>query len=200
MRDITPPDSDATAHAIHDWNRIAATYSLQAGTPNDTIYQLFQSVLWECLGPLANTTVLDVGCGSGWFCNHRSQAGAQVLGGDGSAALLQRARDSYPTLQFLEYKLGYGLPPFDIQFDRVLAPMVLMDIPDSRPVIAGIRQCIQPQGKLLFTLPHPCFFQAPIVRDAASDRLYRKVSGSLQPEVGRIMSFGGHNPYHRRLS
>ena len=75
-----------------------------------------------------------------------------------------------------------------------------MDLSDIAPVVAAIRKCIAPTGRFICTLPHPSFFQAPIVRDAITDTLFRKVSGYLQPATWRIMSFGGHNHYHRSLT
>jgi SAM-dependent methyltransferase len=200
MEAIDMPENIHAEHDISDWNRIAATYSTNAGTAADTIYRMFQSAIWESLGALEQATVLDVGCGSGWLCNLIASAGGNVIGVDGSSALLQIAREAYPHIEFVEHNLANGLPQLDVQFDRIVANMVLMDIPDIQPVIAAIRKNIKPQGKFLFTLPHPCFFQAPIVRDETSDKLYRKVYGYLQPEIWRIQSFGGHNHYHRSLS
>jgi 2-polyprenyl-3-methyl-5-hydroxy-6-metoxy-1,4-benzoquinol methylase len=200
MNQAHKPELSHTENDINDWNRIAATYSSKAGTQEDTIYRMFRPVIWQSLDPVDNAAVLDVGCGSGWLCHFIHSAGGKVIGVDGSAALLKIAREAYPSICFVEYNLANGLPTFDIQFDRIVANMVLMDISDIQPVIAAIRKVIKPQGKFIFTLPHPCFFQAPIVRDVANDKLYRKVYGYLKPEVWRILSFGGHNHYHRSLS
>jgi 2-polyprenyl-3-methyl-5-hydroxy-6-metoxy-1,4-benzoquinol methylase len=124
------PEHDPTNDDIHDWNRIAATYSASAGTEEDTIYRMFQSAIWESLAPVDGATVLDVGCGSGWLCQAIHRAGGNVIGVDGSSALLQIAREAYPSLEFIEYNLTNGLPLFNRQFDRIIANMALMDIPD----------------------------------------------------------------------
>jgi len=44
-------------------------------------------------------------------------------------------------------------------FDRVVAHMVLMDLPDISPLIACVRRVLRVGGRFTFTLPHPCFFK-----------------------------------------
>lgn len=98
----------------------------------------------------------------------------------------------------MQHDLSAGLPDTDGTFDRVLAHMVLMDVPMLDTLVHDVRQ-ILPEGKFIFTLPHPCFFNQKMCRDETG-RPFRAVTGYHQEEVWRIEDFGGHNHYHLSLS
>jgi len=188
------------ADDLADWNRNAASYSALAGTSDDTIAQQFHAVLWESLGNVHARDILDVGCGHGWLSAALANAGANVIGIDGAHELLDRARASYPHIPFIESDLLQGLPPLDRVFDRIIANMVVMDLPDIGPLFTAIGQLLKADGRFIFTLPHPCFFNHKSAQDAQTGQRYRRVTGYLQPEVWRIANFGGHNHYHRSLT
>jgi SAM-dependent methyltransferase len=196
---MTDKPTSQSSQDIRDWNRIAHAYMRTAGTPEDHIYQQFKDVLWESLGDLRGLDVLDVGCGHGWLSQLMLEAGAGVMGVDGSQTLLETARSRHPGIEFTQFDLARGLPQFDREFDRIVANMVMMDIPDIGPLVAAIRRVMKPQARFMFTLPHPCFFNYKTRRDE-SGHWYRMVTGYLKPEVWRIGSYDGHNHYHRSLT
>ena len=183
---------------IKDWNRIATSYTQFAG-PDDFINRQFTAALWESLGDIRGLRVLDLGCGAGWLGQQLHEAGAKVLGIDGSAELIKAARISYPDIEFLEHDLSLGIPPVGRNFERIVANMVLMDIPDLTLLVQSVRKVLCPQGKFIFTMQHPCFFNMKSHRDEEG-HLFRKVTGYLKPEVWRMEGFGGHNHYHRSLT
>lgn len=188
-------------HDINDWNRIAPAYASPAsGTDDDRIYAQFRDVLWHSLGDVRGRKVLDVGCGAGWLSRLLLDAGAEVVGVDGAAKLLELARQAAPTAMFMEHDLVAGLPPLDHQFDRVVAYMLLQDLPAIDVLLASIHDVLTPGGRFVFTIPHPCFFQMRSRRDEVTGQLFRMVTAYLAPEVWRIDSFGGHNHYHRSLT
>jgi SAM-dependent methyltransferase len=190
---------DSTAD-LGAWNRIADQYSQMIGTPEDRINAAFKDVLWESLGDLRGAKVLDVGCGHGWLAQAMLAAGAGVTGIDGSTEMLARARRLCPRAEFIEWDLAQGLPPLAATCDRILANMVLMDIPNIQALLKAVRQSLSAAGKFIFTLPHPCFFQQKSERDPATGQMFCRVIGYLQPEVWQIASFGGHRHYHRSLT
>jgi len=183
---------------IEDWNRIANSYTTSANS-GDFINRQFTSVLWESLGNIQDLQVLDLGCGAGWLSQELSEAGAKVIGIDGSIELVKAAQNSFPNIQFIEYDLSQGLPVLSYTFDRIVANMVLMDIPDLTKLIPAARQVLAPRGKFIFTMQHPCFFNIRSERDAEG-QLFKKLTRYLQPEIWRMESFGGHNHYHRSLT
>ncbi len=185
---------------IQDWNRIASSYGQGAGTSEDRVYQQIKAVLWESLGDVRGLDVLDLGCGTGWFSQQLVDAGAHVLGVDGSVELLNMARSHYPELEVIEHDLMQGLPPLARSFDRIVALMVLMDIPELDVLVTSVRSVLKPKGTFIFTMPHPCFFNMKPDRDEETGVWFRKVTGYHESEVWRIESFGGHNHYHRSLT
>jgi SAM-dependent methyltransferase len=185
---------------IEDWNRVAARYAEFSG--DNSINRQFHCVLWECLGDVRGRRVLDVGCGDGHFCGELHEAGAQVLGVDGSRELLRIARERHPQIPFVEHDLSLGLPLGEMgsePFERVVSNMVLMDIGDLSLLLPSVRQVLAPGGRFVFTMQHPCFFQVRSQRDE-DGKLFKKLQKYLQPEVWRLDAFGGHNHYHRSLT
>lgn len=145
--------SEQQGKNLADWNRVADRYTQAVGGPDDRIYRQLEPVLWESLGELEGLDVLDLGCGHGWLSGKLAEAGARVTGVDGSAKLLEKARAAHPEITFLQHDLSAGLPDTDGTFDRVLAHMVLMDVPMLDTLVHDVRQ-ILPEGKFIFTLPH----------------------------------------------
>lgn len=77
---------------------------------------LFEAALQEtAVGP--NISVLDIGCGSGIFCEMAAQRGAQVSGLDASEPLLDIARERVPAGDFRTgemEELPYAAQAFDV--------------------------------------------------------------------------------------
>ncbi len=191
--------TDSTAD-INAWNRNADQYAQLIGNADDRIYALFKDVLWDTLGDVRGLRVLDAGCGHGWLTHALAVAGAHAIGVDGSAALLNKARQLSPQTEFVEWDLATGLPLLEPGFDRILAHMVLMDLPAIGPLLQAVRRALNPGGKFIFTLTHPCYYNYKSHRDPATNEMYCRVTGYLQAEVWQIASFGGHSHYHRSLT
>jgi SAM-dependent methyltransferase len=185
---------------IRDWDSIASDYTQSADPTNNRIYNMVKDVLWDCLGDLQDMDVLDLGCGHGWLSKEFFDAGAKVYAIDGSSALIEIGRSLYPEIDFIQYDLFDGLPFEYEEFDRVVAFMVLADIPDIDLLVASVRKSLKASGKFIFAIPHPCFFNYPSNIDEESGRRFRMVYGYLDPEVWRISSYGGFNHYHRSLT
>ncbi len=194
----TNPIMSTSTEDIKDWNQIASRYR-EFADPDNFIQRQFTAALWDSLGDVRGLQILDLGCGPGWLSQQLHEAGAKVLGIDGSAELIKAAQASFPDVEFLEYDLSLGLPPVGRSFDRVIANMVLMDIPDITLLIQSMHEVLCPRGKFIFTMQHPCFFHRKSHRDE-DGQLYKKVTGYLKPETWRIEGFGGHNHYHRSLT
>ena len=152
----TNADDRQSAADIADWNQVAETYA-RSDSGDDRIYQQFRDVIWESLGDLQGRDVLDLGCGHGWLSQRMAEAGASVWGVDGSQALLDIARSRYPDIDFTQYNLAQGLPPSERKFDRVIANMVLMDIPDIDHLLAAVRYVLKPDGKFCLPCRIPAF-------------------------------------------
>ncbi len=193
----------AESNSISDvaaWNNVAEMYATLIGTPDDKVTRLFHDALWDSLGDLSGKVVLDVGCGHGWLANAMYEAGATVYGIDGAAKLLEIARLSCPQATFYQHDLTKRLPELNTQFDRIVANMVLMDLPELDALLRDVRASLRDSdSRFVFTMTHPCFFKQPTKQDA-DGQMYCKVTGYLQAHTRWIENFGGHRHYHRSLT
>lgn len=184
------------------WDRVASTYAGRVGQASDLTYSRFEAFLCRHFGEdLAGLRLLDVGCGHGGLTEIYRSRGATVVGVDGSRELLAIARARYPKVAFERADLTEGLPePIASQtFDRVIAHMVVMDLPTLEPLAASLRRCVAADGAVAVTLPHPCFFMQSPAQDGLTGEWHRRVRGYLEHEEWWIDTFGGHRHYHRPL-
>jgi 2-polyprenyl-3-methyl-5-hydroxy-6-metoxy-1,4-benzoquinol methylase len=99
---------------------------------------------------LPKGTLLDVGCGEGWLCRAAVEDGWNVTGIDGSAALIERAR---------EFEGEYFVADYaDLQLDRTFDCIVcnysiLAERIDG--LFRHLRSLLAPAGTLLIQTPHP---------------------------------------------
>ena len=182
------------------WDQVAGVYARTVGGEGDSFYRRFAPFLWRELGDIQGQRVLDLGCGHGWLAAKLHQAGADVIGIDGSTELIATARATYPDLDFQVHNLTSGLPPSPGAYDRVVSHMVLMDIADLTPMLADVATALRPDGVFVFSILHPCFFDQVPAQDPDTGRWERRVRGYLDHEQRWIESFGGHTHYHRPLS
>ncbi|MGW5381941.1 class I SAM-dependent DNA methyltransferase [Nocardia sp. NPDC003963] len=182
------------------WDAAADSYAATVSGPGDSFYRRIHGFLWSQLGPVTDLDVLDLGCGHGWLAECIRRAGARVRGIDGSEALLTTARTHYPGIDFRQHDLTLGLPAPAHRYDRIVAHMVLMDVPVLDRLFTDIEAALRDEGVFIFSILHPAFFSREIVDESPGGERYRKVTGYLDHEVRWIESFGGHRHYHRPLS
>lgn len=167
------------------WDNVSAAYAAQPQVG------WFDEFLDRHLGEVAGKKVLDLGCGHGWFTKRLHDQGADVIGIDGSEALLEIARVRYPEVHFEHHDLRID---YEGEFDAVVALMALMDLPD----LSKLRLRVRAGGVLVATILHPAFFLQQTV-DEDDGRGYRQVRGYLEEEEWWLDGFGGHWHYHRPL-
>ncbi|MET8878732.1 methyltransferase domain-containing protein [Nocardia sp. NPDC004604] len=182
------------------WDAAADSYTTTVSGPADSFYRRIHEFLWSHLGPVADLDVLDLGCGHGWLAEQIRRAGARVTGIDGSQALLTTARSHYPEIDFHQHDLTLGLPDPARRYDRIVAHMVLMDVPALDRLLTDVAAALRDAGVFVFSILHPAFFSRDIVDEGPGGERYRKVTGYLEHETRWIESFGGHRHYHRPLS
>ena len=103
--------------------------------------------LVDLLAPRPGERILDLGCGTGHLTHQISELGAEVVGIDGSPAMIAQARQNYPKLKFHLVNAS----DFDgaRKFDAVFSNAVLHWIqPPEGPVLA-IARALRPGGRLV---------------------------------------------------
>ena len=109
------------------------------------------------LPPLANTSVLDAGCGSGWYTEYLLAQGATVTAFDFNAdfvALTQSRTGS--RARVLQADLAAPLDfAADGKLDLVICPLVMHYLKDWQPVFREFCRVLKPGGLLVFSTHHP---------------------------------------------
>ena len=99
-------------------------------------------------------TVLELGCGTGYFTRELARSGADVVAIDISPELLEvaRANDSVPNIHYQiqnAYALGYS----DAVFDSVVGSSVLHHL-EIEEALRDIYRVLKPAGTIYFTEPN----------------------------------------------
>jgi SAM-dependent methyltransferase len=112
------------------------------------------------IGDVRNQLVLDVGCGTGRYCELLSNRGARVVGIDPSSRLLEHARRKItPSCRF-ELRLGriedVSFPRR--HFDVIVSAMTVGHILELEPAIEAVGRIIKKRGRLIISDMHPYWF------------------------------------------
>jgi RluA family pseudouridine synthase len=143
--------------------------------------------------------VLDLACGQGVLARRLAAAGAQVVGIDASARMIEAARRHSRDLP-VEYAVA-DARALDVAglgaFDAIACVMALANIDPLEPVLEACARLLRPGGRFVAVLPHPAF-RAPRQtswewdRDAeGGPRQYRRVDGYLSNAQVRIVGNPG---------
>jgi SAM-dependent methyltransferase len=111
------------------------------------------------LPDLNGRSVVDLGCGYGWFCRWaRKQGAARVLGLDLSEKMLAVARDAETDAGILYERADLetlSLP--EGAFDLAYSSLAFHYVEDAARLYAQIRRSLEPGGRLVFSIEHPIY-------------------------------------------
>jgi ubiquinone/menaquinone biosynthesis C-methylase UbiE len=127
-----------------------------SGTSSPNVVMEEPAVL-DQLGDLTGLRVLDLGCGDGSFSETVLSSGATTyLGIDGSAAMIEIARDRHTDRRSrFEVASMEQLEPAPGSADLVTSRMAFHYLADLRPVLRAVRVAVGGAGRLVFTVTHP---------------------------------------------
>ena len=106
------------------------------------------------LVPQAGRLTVDVGCGEGRFARELLARGHRVVGIEGSATLVEAARQGTPSVDALEADAA-ALPLPDQSADLVLSFMALQSVDDLAGAVREAARVLVPGGRLAFAVVHP---------------------------------------------
>jgi SAM-dependent methyltransferase len=123
---------------------------------------IIDPTLLRVVGPVRGLRVLDLACGNGYLTRRWAREGAaRSVGVDLSRRTLsfarrrERARPS--GARFLLGSASDLKDLVDSSFDLVVSNMALIDIPDLRGAFREVRRVLDPTGRFVFSISHPCF-------------------------------------------
>ncbi|BCL36062.1 class I SAM-dependent methyltransferase [Nostoc sp. MS1] len=121
---------------------------------NANLYQDKHSFVWQygedllqLLNPQRGEFILDLGCGTGQLTEKIAQFGAEVVGVDNSATMIEKARQNYANLHF-EVADVQNLQ-VDKPLDAVFSNAVLHWVKEPEAAIASIHQALKSGGRFV---------------------------------------------------
>lgn len=127
------------------WERAAEHYE---ACWTDT--SLFVDPLLDAAAVRTGSRLLDVACGPGLVSEGAARRGAEPVGLDVAAAMVERARLRCPELTFLEGD-AQRLPFADESFDAVTMNFGILHLSEPETALAEARRVLVPGGRLAFT-------------------------------------------------
>ncbi|MCW4863216.1 class I SAM-dependent methyltransferase [Enterobacter hormaechei subsp. hoffmannii] len=111
------------------------------------------------LPDLTGTSVIDLGCGYGWFCRVARELGAcDVTGVDISEKMLARAAELTDDTQ-IHYQRSdlESLQLRENSLDLVYSSLALHYLPKLDALFARVQRALKPGGSLVFSMEHPIY-------------------------------------------
>lgn len=115
------------------------------------VYEYGEDVV-DLLDPDPGERILDLGCGTGHLTDRIADRGADVVGVDSSAEMIETARSRYPDRTFVRADARtFDLDgPFDAAFSNAMLHWV--DDADQDDVLEGVRRALRPGGRFVAEL------------------------------------------------
>lgn len=140
--------SKFSQHAAHWWEPAGALKTLHQINPLRLGYILEKT-------PLANKTVIDVGCGGGILTESMAAAGALVTGIDMNKEALTVAKlhqlESGLQINYLQQTAEDTAAQLPQAFDIVTCFEMLEHVPDPAAIVAACATLVKPGGHLFFS-------------------------------------------------
>ena len=106
----------------------------------------------ELLAPQPGERILDVGCGTGHLTAQIAQAGAQVVGMDSSAEMIEVASEAYPDLKFVVADAaGFSLEDVgeSAPFDALFSNAALHWVTRMEEAVICMSRVLRPGGRFV---------------------------------------------------
>lgn len=146
------------------WDDKAVFWDERMGDGN-----LFQSTLIgpaseHLLGVRPGERILEIACGNGVFSRRLAGLGARIVATDFSEKFLERARArTTESARRVEYRLVDATDEEQLlalgekRYDAAVCNMALMDMAIIEPLIRTLAKLLEPEGRFVFSVQHPCF-------------------------------------------
>ena len=158
MTKVDPKESEGfeKVEVVEGYDIWAPTYD---GEHNPLIASE-ECITLDLIGDVKNQRVLDVGCGTGRYCELLAKRGAKIVGIDPSPRMLERAKGKItPDCKF-ELRLGKieDAEFADNHFDLVVSALTVGHMPCLEPLIRKVSRIIKSEGRLIVSDMHPYWF------------------------------------------
>jgi ubiquinone/menaquinone biosynthesis C-methylase UbiE len=152
-------------------------------------------------------TILDLGCGPGFFANEFAGKGAKVIGVDISKKLIEMAKKNSA---FSRQQLLYFVAPAnkltflkDESADKIVMVLAVQNMENPREVFVECARVLKPDGKIFIVMNHPAFRipkESGWEWDAKKKIQYRRIDRYLSELKSKIQTHPGDKPKEHTFS
>lgn len=149
-------------------------------------------------------TIVDLGCGSGFFAEEFSKKGAEVIGIDLSKKLIERAKEN-PSSSVKYYVGSADNLPFikNKSADKATLVLSLQNIEKADMTLKESARILKPNGKLFIVINHPAF-RIPKASewgwDDSKRNQYRRIDAYMSESKEKVVTHPGGQPSEYTIS
>ncbi|MDB5254943.1 MAG: hypothetical protein JWL92_319 [Candidatus Nomurabacteria bacterium] len=141
-----------------DWNNVAQWYDNYLSGEDTYQEAVIAPNIVRLIDPSKGKRILDVACGQGYFARLCAAKGAEVVGIDQSAVLIEKAKSQAGEKELYIAGNAETLDAYKLEtFDVVFTVLAFENIKNIAAVMEGMRQVTRPDGKVVLVLLHPSF-------------------------------------------
>lgn len=142
-----------------EWDRMCASRQAVIDSGKDVSLELVTApCLLQKVQKEKPTSLIDVGCGTGYLTAKLAELVSLCVGIDASGRSIEIAKKKYSKAKAHFYKYRISEYVTDIPFDMCVANMVFSSDPELPCSLQAIHNMLNVKGKLLVVIPHPCFW------------------------------------------
>ena len=146
-----------------EWDEIAVNRSNSRLSEKDKSFRyILQPKIIERVGLIKKQhrdTIVDVGCGSGELTKQLVKYCNKIVGIDISEKSIEIAKSqAEPSVEFIHSSLRKFAKKNKDLADMCILNMVLSNVNDCKGMCIDIKRLLKKNGKILVTIPHPCYW------------------------------------------
>lgn len=188
------------------WGKVAGWYNQLLEEGEDTYQEkVIKPNLLRLLELKPGESVIDIGCGQGYFSRELAKAGAKVLGVDIAAELIDLAKtQSGKNENYLVLSAEKLSGIKDESFDAGICVLALQNIKDLSAAVSEMARVIKPGGRAVLVLNHPTF-RVPSASawdfDEKKSIQYRRIEGYMSEISQKVdMTQGVKDPTKKKFT
>lgn len=183
---------------VDQWNKAAKKYTEEQ--EQSEYVESNKRVVKARFQELTGQKVLDLGCGYGYYTDYFYSIGADVLGVDGSANMIEIARTRYKNCSFEICDITEKFPFANESFDLIFCNQVLMDVENIEKVFSECHRVLKPNGIFYYSIVHPAFYDSQWLKDKKGFCYAKTISSYIEPYSFTNEFWGKTEHFHRSLA